>query len=64
MRWALLLVVLAGCVHVPAWQRGALMTPVMIDDDGLQDAADHHVLAAREAMSGADGAGGASCGCR
>ncbi len=64
MRWLLLLAALAGCAHVPTYQRGVLASALMRDDDGLQDASDGHVLAARESMAGADGAGGASCGCR
>ena len=64
MRTALLLLVLAACAPVHPWERGRLMSPVMADPcDPLAAATTAHVLATREAMTGAAAVGGASCGC-
>jgi hypothetical protein len=66
---ALSLIVLAGsalpgCVTLRPWERGALMQRVMNDvAHPLEAAMEVHVLRTREAMAGAESAGGVSCGC-
>ncbi len=59
----LALLLLGACAKVPAWDRGLLVTPVMAVEPGLEEAMDAHVDGTREVMRGADGAGGAPCGC-
>ena len=65
MRWALVLILCAGCaVHVPTWQRATLMSPVMTDPlDGGEAAFAAHVLTTREGIGGASVGEGAACGC-
>jgi hypothetical protein len=61
---AWLALVLGGCAPVHPWERGRLLTPVMAEPwDGLCAETTNHVRTTREAMMGADPAGGASCGC-
>ncbi len=53
-----------GCHSVKSYQRGNLMTTVMVDPPGdLESAHDAHVHGTRESMTGASTGGGASCGC-
>lgn len=60
----LLLPLVAACATIHPWERGRLVSPVMLDDlDPLADLSKGHVIGTREAMLGAEGGGGASCGC-
>jgi len=55
---------LAGCTALKPYERAALMTRVMADPlDPLEMSFEVHVHRTREAMAGAELAGGASCGC-
>ncbi len=64
MRHLFLLVWLAGCGTVHPWERERLVSPVMTaTPDSLEAGFDLHVMTSREAIRGAEGAGGASCGC-
>ncbi len=55
---------LTSCVHVPAHERGRLLSPVMAASDGeLEAGIDAHVHQTRESMIGGTTAGGVSCGC-
>ncbi|MEE9383927.1 MAG: DUF4266 domain-containing protein [Nannocystaceae bacterium] len=55
----------SGCATVPVWARGTSQRPCMqASDDTMEARLEGHVLETREAMAGADGAGGSvSCGC-
>lgn len=54
----------AGCAHVPTYERGKLMSPAMVGSaDSLEQGIVMHMNQTREAMLGAAGGGGASCGC-
>lgn len=54
---------LSACAHLAAYERGALMTPVMVGSaTSLETGMEAHVWAVRESMVGGSG-GGASCGC-
>jgi len=56
-------VLASACAPIPAYQRGLLQSPLMRPATALEEGMDHHVDATREVMTGANGAGGASCGC-
>jgi Domain of unknown function (DUF4266) len=62
---ALISAVLAsGCLPVHPWQRGTLVSAPMQDPlNPAESVHDNHVHQTREAMAGAAGAGGVSCGC-
>lgn len=60
----LLVLALAGCAHVPAWERGNLAKPQMAFDlDPSQTALREHVYSSREAAMQGAGAVGGGCGC-
>ncbi len=64
MKYLFLAVLLAGCAPIHAWERDRLVSPVMLSPaDDLEAAFDVHVVTSREAVRGAEGGGGASCGC-
>lgn len=59
-----LLLWLFACVHVPTWQRAALLSEQMTADfDPLGAAFAQHVHETREAISGASASAGVPCGC-
>jgi len=54
----------SACAHIPTYERGALMSRAMVGPgDSLEQGVLMHVNQTREAMLGAAGGGGASCGC-
>lgn len=54
----------SGCLPVHPWQRGTLVSAPMQDPlNPAESVHDNHVHQTREAMAGAAGAGGVSCGC-
>ncbi len=58
------LVFMAGCINLPAHQRGRLMSASMsASDSALESGLDAHVHQTRESMIGGTTAGGVSCGC-
>lgn len=62
--YAALVVVLAGCAHVPTWQRSLLQSrPMTTPLDPCTARLDAHLWAAREAMTTAGGVGATACGC-
>lgn len=62
--FVLLVVVFAGCVRVPAHQRGRLAAPSMQAPVWPEvTAGGEHVFLVREGTSGAATAGGGGCGC-
>lgn len=62
----LLMLLLGGCaVEVQPWQKEALASDVMQEDDGnkLQKAFKEHIYLSKEATKGGSGVGGGGCGC-
>lgn len=60
----LVLLPLAGCGHVEAWERGVLARPQMaLDPYPLRSALRTHVQASREAAPSAGLSEGGGCGC-
>jgi hypothetical protein len=58
------MVLLQGCTHVAAYQRGALSKPEMAWNPDHQDATlQKHIYFAKEASSGGAEAAGGGCGC-
>lgn len=56
--------VLAGCVNVKPWQRGALAEEIMQGDRNiLVNSMVEHMYFSREAASGGHSVGGGGCGC-
>ena len=53
---------LAGCVKVPPYQRGALAHPSMSTED-MSTPIDGHVRGVSEGAAGGLSAGGGGCGC-
>lgn len=53
---------LAGCAHVPAYQRGALAHPTMLLISSA-GAAEAHVYAIQEGASGGGSGAEGGCGC-
>ncbi len=64
MKLVVVALLAAGCVRVPAHQRGHLAAPAMQAPvwPALETAIDH-VLEVREGTSGATAPGGGGCGC-
>ena len=66
LSFVLLLVFLTGCaVEVQPWQKEALASDAMREDDGnrLQRAFKEHIYFSKEATKGGSGVGGGGCGC-
>ncbi|MGH7293630.1 MAG: DUF4266 domain-containing protein [Polyangiaceae bacterium] len=61
-RLVALLCLLAGCAHVPSYERGALAHPTMSTAD-LAPASEQHVRAVQEGAVGGGTAAGGGCGC-
>jgi len=60
----MILLLILACVTLHPWERVDLMTRVMADPiDPTEMGFDAQVRETREAMTGADAAGGATCGC-
>ena len=54
----------AGCATLQPYERGELMTRVMVEvPDGMETGFEVHIHRTREAMAGAELGEGASCGC-
>jgi len=61
---ALIALTMSGCATVHPYQRGELMTRVMVPaPDALESSFDVHVYRTREGMAGAELGAGVSCGC-
>jgi len=63
IRFAWLLLFLSSCTHVPAHQRGRLLSASMSASNGLEAGMDAHLHQTRESMIGGTATGGISCGC-
>jgi hypothetical protein len=54
--------VIAGCAHVPPWDRGRLAHPTMTAEE-INLGLDAHVRAVSEGAAGGISGGGGGCGC-
>ena len=63
MKYLALVLLLAACAPVPAYQRGRLLGRAMQGNAAVDDRYDSHVQQTRESALGATAVDGASCGC-
>jgi Domain of unknown function (DUF4266) len=57
-----IMLLLAGCTHVKAYQRGKLAHPTMTTS-GMSGPGEEHMYSVQEGATGGDTAGGGGCGC-
>jgi len=62
VRAILFLLLLGGCTHVKAWERGKLAHPTM-SSSTVNGPAEEHVYAVHEGAVGGGGAAESGCGC-